>query len=95
VVAVGREPRTPVTATLPSAHPAATYVGEQVCGQCHQRPAQRWRASHYDLAMQPAPDTSVAGDFKNARFSYGGVTSTFSRRAGKFAVRTDGPDGAL
>ncbi len=45
--------------------------------------------------MQPATDTTVAGDFKNARFSYAGVTSTFSRRDGKFVVRTDGPDGAL
>ena len=45
--------------------------------------------------MQPATDATVAGDFKNARFSYAGVTSTFSRRDGKFVVRTDGPDGAL
>ena len=45
--------------------------------------------------MQPATDASVAGDFNNARFSYAGVTSTFSRRDGKFVVRTDGPDGAL
>ena len=39
--------------------------------------------------------SSVVGDFSNARFSYGGVTSTFSRRDGKFVVRTDGPDGTL
>ena len=45
--------------------------------------------------MQPATDASVAGDFNNARFSYAGVTSTFSRRDGKFVVRTDGPDGTL
>ena len=45
--------------------------------------------------MQPATDATVAGDFKNARFTYAGVTSTFSRRDGKFVVRTDGPDGKL
>ena len=45
--------------------------------------------------MQPASEASVAGDFSNARFSYGGVTSTFSLRDGKFVVRTDGPDGKL
>lgn len=45
--------------------------------------------------MQPPTDVSVVGDFSNARFSYGGVTSTFSRRDGKFVVRTDGPDGTL
>jgi predicted CXXCH cytochrome family protein len=45
--------------------------------------------------MQPPTDASVAGDFNNARFTYAGVTSTFSRRDGKFVVRTDGPDGKL
>jgi hypothetical protein len=37
----------------------------------------------------------VLGDFNNARFTYGGVTSTFFTRAGKFYVHTDGPDGKL
>ena len=74
---------------------AASYVGQPVCGQCHQQAAERWRKSHHDLAMQPPTDVSVAGDFNNARFSYGGVTSTFSRPDGKFVVRTDGPDGTL
>ena len=74
---------------------AASYVGQPVCGQCHQQAAERWRKSHHDLAMQPPTDVSVVGDFSNARFSYGGVTSTFSRRDGKFFVRTDGPDGTL
>jgi predicted CXXCH cytochrome family protein len=79
----------------PTARPAATYVGHQACGQCHQQAEQRWRGSHHDLAMQPPTDTSVVGDFRNARFSYAGVTSTFSRRDGRFVVRTDGPDGKL
>jgi tetratricopeptide (TPR) repeat protein len=91
----GRHPRAAVTSAVPSAHPATSYVGRQVCGQCHQQTEQSWRGSHHDLAMQPATDTTVAGDFDNARFSYAGVTSTFSRRDGKFVVRTDGPDGAL
>ncbi len=87
----GRPPRAALTGSVP----AASYVGQQVCGQCHQQAEQRWRGSHHDLAMQPATDATVAGDFKNARFSYAGITSTFSRRDGKFVVRTDGPDGAL
>ena len=45
--------------------------------------------------MQPPTDATVVGDFKDARFTYAGVTSTFSRRDGKFTVRTDGPDGKL
>ena len=37
----------------------------------------------------------VLGNFANAKFTYAGMTSTFSRRDGKFFVRTDGPDGKL
>jgi Tfp pilus assembly protein PilF len=91
----GRQPRATLAGVPPSAHPSASYVGQRVCGQCHPQAEQGWRGSHHDLAMQPATDATVAGDFKNARFSYAGVTSTFSRRNGKFVVRTDGPDGAL
>jgi hypothetical protein len=80
----------------PTAAPVtATFVGHQVCGQCHAQAEQRWRGSHHDLAMQPPTETTVAGNFNDARFTYAGITSTFSRRDGKFVVRTDGPDGAL
>jgi predicted CXXCH cytochrome family protein len=74
---------------------AAQYVGHRVCGQCHPQVEQRWRGSHHDLAMQPATEATVAGDFNGVRFVHGGVTSTFSRRDGQFVVRTDGPDGVL
>jgi predicted CXXCH cytochrome family protein len=87
--------RPPAGGGTPSGGPAATYVGQQACGQCHQQAAQRWRGSHHDLAMQPPTGATVAGDFNDARFTYAGVTSTFSRRDGKFVVRTDGPDGKL
>src|SRR6185436_625712 len=51
--------------------------------------------SHHDLAMQEATPASVLGDFDDASLTHFGVTSTFSRRDGKFFVRTDGPDGRL
>ena len=44
--------------------------------------------------MQPANDSTVLGDFKDATIDYGATASKFFRRAGKFMVRTDGPDGA-
>ena len=90
-----RESRTTVGAGAPAARAAASYVGHQVCGQCHPQVEQRWRGSHHDLAMQPATATTVAGNFDDARFTYAGVTSTFSRRGEKFVVRTDGPGGKL
>jgi len=45
--------------------------------------------------MQKATDATVLGDFKNTTFTHRGLTSTFSKRDGKFFVRTDGPDGKL
>lgn len=51
--------------------------------------------SHHQLAMQPATDSTVLGDFKDASFVYGGVRSRFFRRDHKFMVSTDGPNGAL
>ena len=71
----------------------ATFVGSSACVDCHADEAERWRGSHHDLAMQPANDGTVLGDFTDAEFTYAGVTSTFFRREGRFWVRTDGEDG--
>ncbi|MGH8521854.1 MAG: hypothetical protein ACREU9_10655 [Gammaproteobacteria bacterium] len=45
--------------------------------------------------MQMANGRTVLGNFANATFEYAGITSTFSKRNGKFFVTTDGPDGKL
>lgn len=45
--------------------------------------------------MQPANDSTVLGDFNDARVADSATTSRFFRRGGKFMVRTAGPDGAL
>jgi Flp pilus assembly protein TadD len=70
-------------------------VGREVCATCHQAETDRWTGSHHDLAMQPANDETVLGDFDGADFTYAGITSTFFRRDDEFLVRTDGPDGEL
>ena len=70
----------------------ATFVGSSACVDCHADEAGRWRGSHHDLAMEPANDETVLGDFADAEFTYAGVTSTFFRRDGRFWVRTDGED---
>ncbi|HKZ07599.1 MAG TPA: cytochrome c3 family protein, partial [Methylomirabilota bacterium] len=88
----------PGPAWLPGAAapvPTPRLVGGRACGACHQEAERAWRGSHHDLAMQPATEATVLGDFNDARFTYNGVTSTFSRRDGKHVVRTDGPDGQL
>ena len=45
--------------------------------------------------MQVATADTVLGNFDDASFTYGDVTSTFFKKDGAFYVRTDGPDGAL
>lgn len=73
----------------------ATYIGYQACVECHTRQVEAWTGSHHALAMQKADEGTVLGDFRNPRFTYNGVTSTFFKRDGTFFVRTDGPDGKL
>jgi tetratricopeptide (TPR) repeat protein len=84
----------PRAATAPQG-PAAQYVGSKACASCHQAAYDAWQGSQHAAAMLPASAESVKGDFSGTTFAYGGVTSTFSRRDGRFYVRTDGPDGKL
>ena len=79
----------------PEASGAAGYIGAAACGQCHASELKAWGGSHHAKAMQRASEATVRGDFQDARFVDGGVTTTFSRKDGKFMVRTDGPDGAM
>jgi tetratricopeptide (TPR) repeat protein len=74
---------------------APAFIGSAVCAGCHAAESTAWRGSHHDLAMQVATDSTVLGDFDDARFTYGGITSRFFKRDGKFFVNTDGPDGKL
>jgi tetratricopeptide (TPR) repeat protein len=74
---------------------AAQFVGVKVCAGCHQGEFKLWTGSHHQLAMQPATDATVLGDFNGAALTYHGVTSRFFRQGGGFFVRTDGTDGAL
>jgi len=71
----------------------ATYVGAERCAQCHEEQTKTWRNSHHAQAMQLTSDSTVLGNFNDAHFTKGGVTSSFFKKDGKFEVRTDGPDG--
>jgi tetratricopeptide (TPR) repeat protein len=66
-----------------------------VCAECHPRQDESWRGSDHDLAMQPADERTVLGDFGGATFGQRGVSSTFLTRDGKPFVRTEGPSGRL
>ena len=73
----------------------AVYVGAQQCASCHQQQTTLWQGSHHELAMQPANEKTVLGDFDNASFDYFGTVSSFYKKENQFFVQTDGPDGKL
>ncbi len=84
---------------LPSPYTAApavaSFVGSQVCVECHQTAFDHWQTSQHAKAMTPASPATVVGDFAATAFDYQGVTTQFSRSGDDFIVRTDGPDGQL
>lgn len=86
----------PPTPTPTPAQPTASapaYVGSATCGGCHPEVLRLWTESHHDLAMQPAGEGSVLGDFDGAELTHFGVTSRFFRRGDAYVVRTEGADG--
>ena len=74
---------------------APSYVGAQVCAGCHSTETKDWLTTHHAKAMQPATPATVLGDFADARFEQGGVTTIFSRAGDIFRVRTQGKDGGI
>jgi tetratricopeptide (TPR) repeat protein len=70
-------------------------VDSSGCAECHEAEARSWQGSHHDLAMQPANEETVLGDFEDASFEALGLTTRFFRREGSFWVNTEGPDGEL
>jgi tetratricopeptide (TPR) repeat protein len=71
------------------------FVGREQCQPCHVEATERWTGSDHDHAMAPATGETVLGDFADSSFDYGGITSRFFRRDGKFFVNTEGPNGDL
>ncbi len=84
-----------LSACSEGAPPPATFVGRSSCAECHATEHDAWTGSHHDLAMQHARPETVLGDFGDATFSHGGVTSKFYRDGDRFMVRTDGPGGSM
>lgn len=70
------------------------FVGDQACKSCHKQEYNEWLHSHHFMAMQPANDSTVEGNFANTTFTADGVTSRFFKKEGKFFINTQGEDGA-
>ncbi|MEO8739243.1 MAG: tetratricopeptide repeat protein [Casimicrobiaceae bacterium] len=83
----------PPPAVAATAAPAPNFVGSKACANCHEGATKAWSGSQHARAMQEATDATVLGDFTDRKFEHLGSSTVFSRRDGKFYVRTDGPDG--
>ena len=73
----------------------AGYTGRKACQPCHSQEYAAYIGSHHDLAMDPASDRTVLGNFEDATLTHLGVTSRFYRRDGKFLVSTEGASGSV
>ena len=73
----------------------ARHVGSERCGACHERAYAAWKGSHHALAMQPARDGTVLGDFGGATLEHRGRTWRFFRDGARFLVHAEGPDGEM
>lgn len=72
---------------------AGDFVGAGKCLACHRQAAASWRGSHHQLAMAPAGEQTVKGDFGHAVFGQGAERTEFFRRGRAWIIRTAGPDG--
>ncbi len=73
--------------------PAAEWVAESSCQSCHQPQHQAWLGSHHQLAMQPASEQAVLGDFADRQVSGVDGGSRFFRKDDGFWINTTGADG--
>ncbi|HRP33266.1 MAG TPA: tetratricopeptide repeat protein [Agriterribacter sp.] len=74
-------------------HSANSYVGDQQCKSCHTTQYNDWLKSDHFKAMQEPADSTVLGNFNNARYTADGVTSYFFKKGEKFIINTQGHDG--
>lgn len=88
-----REIQKPLAVSVPPESPHS--IGGSACVECHEKEATAWQGSQHARAMHDAMPETVLGNFANAKFTYGAVTSTFFKRNGRFFVNTDGRDGKL
>jgi len=71
------------------------FVGSEACAECHAAQHADWLGSHHELAMQPANERTVLGDFDNADVVYFGAASRMYRDGDRFIMQTANASGDL
>ena len=95
MILVTCQPPSPSALDVATAQPSssAALLDVQRCEDCHAQQVADWLGSHHEQAMQEARPETVLGDFQNAAFNDGAVTSRFFQNEGQFMVNTAGEDG--
>ena len=73
--------------------PEAEYVGLKNCTSCHEQEYEDWQKSDHHLAMNPATEEFVLGNFDNAEFDHFGQEFRFFRKGEEFWVNAQDEDG--
>jgi predicted CXXCH cytochrome family protein len=72
----------------------SNYVGDLACMDCHKKEYDDWLGSHHDMAMKPANENTVLGNFNNVEFEANGVVNYFSEKGNKYFIRIIDIDGS-
>ncbi len=69
------------------------WADESTCQSCHATAVEAWHGSHHQLAMQPASEETVLGDFSGQQIDTDTESHQFLRRGDEYHIRTPGSDG--
>jgi len=92
-VIIWRFPVPEGSSSVPTTAATAQWVDESTCQGCHASQYRDWQGSHHQLAMQPASDATVLGDFDQGSLSSDVETSRFSRDQNGFHITTPDDEG--
>jgi predicted CXXCH cytochrome family protein len=73
--------------------PGATYAGHETCRSCHEAEFREWLGSDHHLAMNPATEEFVLGDFDDAVFEHFGQTFRFFRKGDEYWINAPDEEG--
>ncbi|MFY0628506.1 MAG: tetratricopeptide repeat protein [Reichenbachiella sp.] len=70
-----------------------SYIGSTSCQSCHQEAYEDWQKSDHFLAMLPATDSTILGDFNNTTYEADGVKYNFFKKENDYYINTQSKDG--
>lgn len=68
------------------------YVGQKVCGKCHQDEHRSWHSSYHRTMTQIASPDAIQADFDGRELKLGYTTYKIYRKGDEYWVRTQDPE---